>query len=57
MPYELTGGKVAGQSYYWQLTFDYRINANLQLSFNYNGRKEGEAQPVHLAKMEAKAFF
>jgi hypothetical protein len=57
LPYEFTGGKAVGQSYLWQLTFDYRITANLQLSLNYNGRKEGGGVPIHLAKMEARAFF
>lgn len=57
LPYEFTAGKAVGQSYLWQLTFDYRITANLQLSLNYNGRKEGTTLPVHLARMEAKAFF
>jgi hypothetical protein len=57
LPYEFTAGKAVGQSYLWQLTFDYRITANLQLSMNYNGRKEGGGVPVHLAKMEARAFF
>ncbi len=57
LPYEFTAGKAVGQSYLWQLTFDYRITSNLQLSLNYNGRKEGGGLPVHLARMEARAFF
>jgi len=57
LPYEFTLGKAVGQSYLWQLTFDYRITANLQLSFNYNGRREGVGQPIHFARMEARAFF
>ncbi len=57
MPYEFTEGKALGKSYLWQLTFDYRITANLQLSLNYNGRSEGGRAPVHLGRMEARAFF
>jgi hypothetical protein len=57
MPYEFTAGKAVGQSYLWQLTFDYRITSNLQLSLNYNGRKEGSGSPIHFARMEARAFF
>jgi hypothetical protein len=56
-PYEMTSGKVPGQSYLWQLTFEYRITNNLQLSVNYNGRKEGVRNPIHFARMEARAFF
>ncbi|MGD0590266.1 MAG: hypothetical protein ABSA44_05645 [Bacteroidota bacterium] len=57
LPYEFTEGKVIGQSYLWQLIFDYRITSNLQLSINYNGRSEGGRTPVHFVRMEAKAFF
>ena len=57
MPYEFTEGKAIGQSFLWQMTFDYRITSNLQLSLNYNGRKEGGGLPVHFARMEARAFF
>jgi hypothetical protein len=57
LPYEFTAGKVTGQSYLWQLIFDYRITSNLQLSIDYNGRIEGGRTPIHFARMEAKAFF
>ena len=57
LPYEFTEGKAVGQSFLWQLTFDYRITANVQLSLTYNGRKEGSGLPVHQARMEARAFF
>jgi hypothetical protein len=57
MPYAFTEGKAVGKSYLWQLTFDYRITANLQVSLNYNGRKEASGLPIHTAKMEARAFF
>jgi hypothetical protein len=57
LPYEFTAGKVTGQSYLWQLIFDYRITSNLQLSIDYNGRSEGGRTPIHFARMEAKAFF
>jgi hypothetical protein len=57
LPYEFTVGKVIGQSYLWQLIFDYRITSNLQLSIDYNGRSEGGRTPIHFARMEAKAFF
>jgi hypothetical protein len=57
LPYEFTAGKAVGQSYLWQLTFDYRLTANVQLSLSYNGRKEGGGVPIHAARMEARAFF
>lgn len=57
LPYEFTAGKAIGKTYIWQLNFDYRITANLQLTLNYNGRSEGGRTPIHFAKMEARAFF
>jgi hypothetical protein len=57
IPFELTNGSAAGKNYLWQLAFDYRINQNVQVSFQYNGRSEGGRLPVHLARAEARAFF
>jgi hypothetical protein len=57
VPYELTGGKVAGRTWLWQAWFDYRITSNLQLTVNYSGRTEGGRLPVHSARAEARAFF
>ncbi|MBN1397283.1 MAG: hypothetical protein JXA06_04545 [Bacteroidetes bacterium] len=57
LPYEFTEGKTVGQSYLWQLVFDYRVTGNLQLSINYYGRSEWKRQPLHYLRMEAKAFF
>jgi hypothetical protein len=57
IPFELTNGKVPGQSYLWSVNFDYRITGNLQLTVNYSGRSEGGRDPVHTARAEAKAFF
>jgi hypothetical protein len=57
IPFELTNGDAIGKNYLWQLAFDYRINQNMQVSLQYNGRSEGGRQPVHLARAEARAFF
>jgi hypothetical protein len=57
LPYEFTAGKVTGVSYLWQMTFDYRITSNTQVSMNYNGRSEGGRTPIHFVRMEARAFF
>lgn len=55
--FELTNGSAVGKNYLWQLAFDYRINQNIQVSLQYNGRSEGGRPPVHLARAEARAFF
>jgi hypothetical protein len=57
IPFELTNGSAIGKNYLWQLAFDYRINQNMQVSLQYNGRSEGGRPPVHLARAEARAFF
>jgi len=57
LPYELTGGRVAGKTYLWSLAMDYRLTNNIQLTVDYRGRTEGGRPPVHIARAEAKAFF
>ena len=57
IPFELTGGKVEGLNWLWQVWFDYRITSNLQLTVNYSGRTEGGRTPVHTLHAEARAFF
>jgi hypothetical protein len=56
-PFELTGGRVVGKTWVWQLAFDYRITSFLQASMNYDGRIEGGGTPVHTARGEVRAFF
>jgi hypothetical protein len=57
LPYEFTQGNVVGKTYLWQVTFEYRLTSNIQLSTNYTGRLEGAGDPVHQLHMEARAFF
>lgn len=57
LPFEFTNGKAIGKTFLWQFTFDYRINQNVQVSMNYNGRTEGGGSPIHTARVEARAFF
>jgi hypothetical protein len=55
--YEFTGGRVIGKTLLWQMAFDYRISHNVQVTLQYNGRSEGGRTPVHVARVEARAFF
>ena len=57
LPFELTGGKIAGKTWRWQVGFDYRVTQYIQATVNYEGRDEGGTQPVHNAKAEVRAFF
>ena len=56
-PYELTGGRVAGITWVWNLAFDYRVTQFLQATVNYDGRSEGGSPPIHTARAEVRAFF
>ena len=56
-PYELTGGRVAGKTWLWHATLDYRVTQFIQASAGYDGRSEGGRTPVHTARAEVRAFF
>ncbi|MBA4312563.1 MAG: hypothetical protein C0417_08025 [Chlorobiaceae bacterium] len=55
--YELTDGKLRGQSWLWRLMFDYRLAKYLRMEINYFGRSEGRNTALHNVKAELRAFF
>lgn len=57
IPFELTGGRVAGKTYLWRAAVDYRVTQFIQATLNYDGRTEGGQAPVHTARAEVRAFF
>jgi hypothetical protein len=57
IPFELTGGRIAGKTWLWRLTFDYRVTQFVQANINYDGRVEGGSTPIHTARAEVRAFF
>jgi hypothetical protein len=57
IPFELTGGRVAGISWLWRLGLDYRLTQFIQATISYDGRSEGGGSPVHTARAEVRAFF
>ncbi len=57
VPFEMTGGRVMGQSWLWHVALDYRIAQSIQSSLVYDGRREGKGQTVHTARAEVRAFF
>src|ERR1051326_7104091 len=57
LPFELTGGKVGGQSWLWHVGMDYRLTQFIQSTISYDGRSEGGSSPVHTMKAEVRAFF
>ncbi len=57
IPFELTGGRVQGATWLWNLSFDYRLGGNIQSSVGYSGRAEGNRKINHTLRAEVKAFF
>lgn len=57
VPFELTNGAVAGQSWLWRLAVDYRFGSFVQATLSYDGRSEGGRSPVHTGRTEVRAFF
>ncbi|MBI3189287.1 MAG: hypothetical protein HYZ33_01430 [Ignavibacteriales bacterium] len=57
VPFELTSGRVAGKTWIVRIQSDYRLTKFLQANLSYEGRVEGQRNPVHTAHAEVKAFF
>ncbi|MCB2204648.1 hypothetical protein KQI65_07860 [bacterium] len=57
VPFELTDGRVEGQSWIWRINFDYRLTEFMQATLSYLGRAEGDRDTIHIARAEVKAFF
>jgi hypothetical protein len=57
VPYELTNGKVAGHTWLWRGSVDYRFGQYVQATLLYDGRSEDAASPVHTVHATVRAFF
>ncbi len=57
LAFELLESLKSGTNYIWGVTYQRKIANNLQLNFNYNGRKSEEIQSIHSGGMELRAFF
>ena len=57
LPFEITEGKLIGKNYFWNLSFEYKIAANLQTSLSYDGRLKAGDRAVHTARAEFRAYF
>jgi hypothetical protein len=55
--YELTRGNSEGDTYMWQLNFDYRLSRFITASLNYEGRSLAEGDVIHTGKAEIRAVF
>jgi len=57
LAYEMLEGLKVGNNFTMGLTYQRKVAKNLQLNFNYNGRKSEENSMIHSGGMELRAFF
>jgi hypothetical protein len=57
LAYEMLEGLKTGNNFTVGLSYQRKVAKNLQLNFNYNGRKSEENQMIHSGGMELRAFF
>ena len=57
LAFEMLEALKAGNNFTWGLSYQRKVAKNLQLNFNYNGRKSEDNSAIHSGGMELRAFF
>jgi len=57
LEYDMLEGLKNGQNFLWNSSYTKRIAKNIDLSFQYEGRKTGISPTVHVGRAQVKATF